>query len=244
MDNENEQKSYNREVQQDTYTDANGHHHTQVTRTTETANSHPNSYSDGYVNGKTSERLDQEKNLAARDNKNAAGGLLVGILLTGLVGLTAGAFWFFNQRHEAVKDNVVPVAVPTANSSPSPQTSQAPQKQTTIIERTRDVPVPVERTRDVPVPIFVPQPQISASPAPTQAPRQNSTSSQPTANPTPSTQPNSRQSQTNKSSTPTQQTRNNSTSSTSPINPESQTDTKTDSSSSSSSNDSTSSSGQ
>ena len=241
MDNKNEQKSFNSEVQQDTYTDAKGHNHTKVTRTTETANSNHNSYGNGYVNGQASERLEQEKNLAARDNKNAASGLVIGILLTGLVGLTAGAFWFFNQRDEAVKDNAVPVAVPTASSrpssSPSPQASQAPQKQTTIIERTRDVPVPVERTRDIPVPILVPQPQTSATSAPPKG-------EHPTANPTPSTQPNSTQSQSNRSSTSTQGKPNNSTSSTSPINTEGQTDTKRDSSSSSSSNDSTSSSSQ
>lgn len=60
MTNPNDQKSYNSE-QHDSYTDTKGHTHTNVTRTTETVNSNPDSYRDGYVNGRVSERLDQEE---------------------------------------------------------------------------------------------------------------------------------------------------------------------------------------
>ncbi len=230
MNNQNEQQGYNREVRQDTYTDANGQTYTNVTRTTETSDLNPNSYQDGYINGQVSERRYQEENLAARDNSSAASGLVVGIFLTALVGLIAGGIWFFTQRDEAAKHNATPTAAPTT-SRPSPQASQTPQKQTTIIERTKEVPVPVERTKEVPVPIFVPQPQSSASSAPTQNLRDNSSSSQPTANPTPSVQQNSTQSNSNRNNV-TQGTQDN------PTNTNGQTDT----SSSSSNSDSTGSS--
>ncbi|MBC1242306.1 hypothetical protein GNE10_35530, partial [Nostoc sp. 2RC] len=75
-----------------------------VTRTTETPN---NTYRNGYVNGRNIERNYQVE----RDNENAANGLILGILLTSLVGLIAGAFWYFNQNDAAVETNT-PVESP------------------------------------------------------------------------------------------------------------------------------------
>lgn len=144
MTNSGDRERYNSETRQESYTDSYGNTHTNVTRSSETVNNNPNSYRNGYINGREIERNYQQANLAARDNDNASRGLLLGILLTSLAGLIVGAFWYFNQPREAEVNQVQPVLVPTPNNElPSPQ----PQ-QTTIIEKTREVPV------------VVPQPQV------------------------------------------------------------------------------------
>jgi hypothetical protein len=163
MTNPNDNKSY-REIRHDSYTDNNGNTHTDVTRTSETVNNTEDSqsYQSGYLQGRTSERNYQQESLAQRDNDNANRGLLIGILLTTLAALIGGALWYFNQREQAVDNTVAPTEVPVQTS---PANIQTPQPQTTIIERTKEVPVPVERTKEVPV--FIPVPQQKASPAPT-----------------------------------------------------------------------------
>jgi hypothetical protein len=136
-----------REVNRESYTDNNGNTH-HVTRTTETSN---NRYSNGYVDGRNLERNYQ----ADRDNENTSTGLIFGIVLTSLVGLMAGALWYFNQNNAAV-DSTAPVETPvTASPSLSPQ----PQ-QTTIIERTREVPVVVPQQQVTPTPTYSP-PQVN-----------------------------------------------------------------------------------
>lgn len=159
MSNPNENKNYNREVRQESYNDANGHTH--VTRTNEINNvSNPNTYRDGYVDGQVTENRYQQEVLAERDNENAGRGLLIGILLTSLAALTAGAIWYYNQRDDV--DPVQTIVVP--NSQPAPSPSPEARQNTTIIEKTRDVPVPV----------IVPQQQAPApapqAPAPAPAP--------------------------------------------------------------------------
>lgn len=145
MTNSNKQNNYGREVSQEsTHKDANGHIHTNATRTTETVNNPSNnSYQSGYINGQVSERR-QEETLVERDNDNAARGLLLGILLTALAALGGGAIWFFNRDLSPAP--VTPVVVPVPNNKPdtkpSPQASKAPEK-TTIIEKTKEVLVPV-----------------------------------------------------------------------------------------------------
>lgn len=191
----NEHKTSDREVRQ-SYNDANGHTHTNVTRTTETVNnrSNPSSYQDGYVHG-LSERRYQQERLAERDNDNAARGLLLGIVLTTLAALTAGTLWFLNQRNEAPVP-VTPLVVPNSqpDPKPSPEANQAPEKQTTIIERTKEVLVPV------------PQQQEPAPQAPTPAPAPDTNTSvpksapQPPAAEAPSTQSAPTQPQSQKSS--------------------------------------------
>ncbi|MHC5859076.1 hypothetical protein [Nostoc sp.] len=156
----NEHESKNSEIKQESYTDTNGNNHTHLTRTSETVNkstANPNTYQNGYVEGRNNERRDQEANLAERDNNNASSGLMLGIIVTSLLGLIVGGVWYFNQSNKATVDNTVPVSVP--NSSPTP--SASPQPQTRIIERTREVPVAV------PVPVPVPQQQV-IPPAPRQ----------------------------------------------------------------------------
>lgn len=160
MSNPNENKSYNREVRQESYKDANGHTH--VTRTNETVNnvSNPNTYRDGYVDGQVTENRYQQEVLAERDNENAGRGLLIGILLTSLAALTAGAIWYYNQR-----DDATPTTIVVPNSQPAPSPSPEARQNTTIIEKTRDVPVPVVVPQQQ-----APAPQAPAPQAPAPAP--------------------------------------------------------------------------
>lgn len=180
----NEPESENREIKQESYTDTNGDTHTHVTRTTETSNkntANPNSYQKGYVQGRNTEHSNQQADLAERDNNNANGGLLLGIIITSLVGLVVGGVWYFSQSNNAPVNNIVPVVVPAPSKS-SPIPSASPQPQTTIIERTREIPVAV--------PVPVPQQQVIPPSAPRQ-PNINITipPQQPAAEKAPVTQP-------------------------------------------------------
>ncbi|MEH2435302.1 MAG: hypothetical protein V7K25_13795 [Nostoc sp.] len=157
----NERESKNSEIKQESYTDINGNIHTDLTRTTETVKNsaaNPNSYTNGYVQGRNTERNYQQADLAERDNNNASRGLLLGIIVTFILGLIVGGVWYFNQQNNAAVNNTVPVAVPVPSSSPTP--SASPQTKTTIIERTREVPVPVA--------VPVPQQQVTPPSVPRQ----------------------------------------------------------------------------
>ncbi len=182
MANSNDPQNYGREVRKETYNDTDGH--TSISKTTETVNG-ANTYKDGFVNGQVAERY-QEDALVSRDNENAGRGLLIGILLASLAALTAGAVWFANQRDDV--NPVTPVVVPVPNRaepSPVPET----KTETTIIEKTRDVLVPVPQQQTSPAPqqpavsapeqnvnISVP-PVTSPSPATETAPPKSDTSS-------------------------------------------------------------------
>ena len=158
----NEHESQNSEFKQESYTDTSGNTRTDLTQTTETvknSTANPNSYSNGYVQGRNTERSNQQADLAERDNNNVSGGLLLGIIITSLLSLVVGGVWYFNQSNKAAVENTVPVVVPVpSNSSATP--SASPQPQTTIIERTREVPVPVA--------VPVPQQQVTPPSAPRQ----------------------------------------------------------------------------
>lgn len=129
-------------------------------------------YRDGYVHGRSLEQERLEVDREVRDNDNAARGLLLGILLTGLVGLTVGATYFLSQRNQAPVPNST-IVVP--KSSPAP--AQSPQ----IIERDRIVPVPVPQ-QQAPAPnvnITVPDTTGSQAPAAQPAPVTPSIPTQP-----------------------------------------------------------------
>lgn len=179
MSNPNESKTHNHEVRQEFYNDTSGNTYTNVTRTSETVNNNTaqqktNSYSDGYVRGRVSERSHQE-NLAQRDNNNAARGLLLGIILTSVAALAVGIAWYIHQSNEASTPVAPTVIVPNPpDEKPTPEANKPPEKQT-IIERTRDVLVPVPQQAPSPTPqqdinITVPNPapqQPAAEKAPT-----------------------------------------------------------------------------
>ncbi|MCT7950513.1 hypothetical protein NG798_11995 [Ancylothrix sp. C2] len=113
-------------------------------------------YHDGYVHGRVSEHNRDVVRQEVRDNDNAARGLLLGIILTSLVGLTAGALYFMNQRNNQPVPASAPVIVPAApTASPSPAATT--RTDTTVIEREVPVSSPeptiIERTVPVPVPV-------------------------------------------------------------------------------------------
>ncbi len=226
MTNKNDSQSFNREVRQDSYNDANGNTHTNVSKTEKTVNNIPvgsnsNSYKNGYV--------DAQENLVARDNNNSAGGLLIGLLLASLVGLVGGTLFFLNQRN----NTPVPVT-PTIVVPQKPEAKQPPEKQTTIIERTRDVlvPVPQQQTPAPQPPASAPKQDINISipnPAPTQLNQQQAPSipqapkqSESQSNSTPAQSPKTDTS----TSTPAQSPKNDSSGSTPIQEKSSQTDTK------------------
>ncbi|PHJ66145.1 hypothetical protein VF14_16385 [Nostoc linckia z18] len=167
----NEREIKNSEVRQETYTGTNGNTHTHLTRTTETVNNNatnPNSYQNGYVQGRNAERRYQEVNLAERDDNNTSNGLLMGIIITSLAGLIVGGLWYFNQANNAAVDNSAPVTTPAPSNSTATPT-ESPQPQTTIIERTREVPVPVPVPQQQAVPPSAPpQPDINITVPPQQ----------------------------------------------------------------------------
>ncbi|MUG95980.1 hypothetical protein F7734_27965 [Scytonema sp. UIC 10036] len=170
MNDSNDRKN-SEEIRKDIYTDGNGKTHTNVTRTTETVNNgrtDVESYQNGYLQGQSSERIYQDQ-MTQRDNDNTARGIILGLLLTLLTGLTVGAVWYFNQRDSSVEKTTTPSEVPTTNSaspSPSPVGTQNTQTRTTIIERTREVPTVIERTKEVPVPVFIPEQKPSPKTTP------------------------------------------------------------------------------
>ncbi len=99
----------------------------------------PTSYTNGYTHGQAVERSRQREELRERDEENKTNRWLVfGILLPTTAALLAGLLWSLNRLNEAQQINTAPVVVPV------PQRAQSPvPRQTTIIERTREVPVPI-----------------------------------------------------------------------------------------------------
>lgn len=158
MASPNNREVYKTEVSEEYSTDINGNTHTNLTQSTEkvsNSQTNPTSFQQGYIHGRNKELNFQQANLAERDNNNAARGLLLGLLLTSLVGLVAGAVWYSNQRTNEAIENAAPVVVPVPNrASSSPAAAQSPQPKTTIIERTREIPV------------LVPQQQVAPAAAP------------------------------------------------------------------------------
>jgi hypothetical protein len=119
-----------------------------------------NSYQNGYVQGRVAERRAYEENLRNRGNNNASGGLLLGILLTSLLGLTVGALFFVNQQSQAP---VVPVPVPAEPEAPNTETSNTEIRER-VIERTRElVPVPQPQDSAPQQPVAEPAPAAPTS---------------------------------------------------------------------------------
>lgn len=148
----------------------------------------PTSHQDGYVQGRAVEQHRNAVNQEIRDNDNAGRGLLVGIILTSLVGLTAGGLYLLNQSNQTPTTIDRTIVVPKAAPAPS----QSPQVRERVIERERVVPVP-QQPQPAAVPnvnVTVPQqsaPTQSAPAAPTQsAPAQSNTQ---TVTPSNSAQP-------------------------------------------------------
>lgn len=165
----------------------------------ETVAPSPTDYQEGYVHGRASKRSVEHQRQEVSPEKSATRGLLLGIALTSLVGLTVAASFFVNQRNEDEIPPQTPVAVP------SPRASQSPVDQTTVIERTTETTEDVAPTTQSPttapqnvqpnIQITIPSPRTQQ--APTQqnpSPRTQQTPTQ--QNPRAGTEPTSSQNQT------------------------------------------------
>lgn len=161
----------------------------------ETVNPDAVSYEEGYVHGRASERSLENQEQEVRSEHSAARGLLLGMALTSLVGLTVGAIFYLNQREES--PTPTPVLVP---ARPAPQ---QPNRETTIIERTTEKiqpPAPINQEPSTApqqsqpdIRIIVPNSGQPSAPAPQDttpqtAPRQSQ--SQPLSPNPPLSQPN------------------------------------------------------
>ncbi len=161
MSNPNEQNEYTREVRKDVYEDNLGNTHTNVSKTVESTNtkkvaSDGVAYRDGFVNGQVTEKVHEERRQVVRDNDNAVGGLLLGIIAASFLGLVGATAYFMTQRPTTTVPST-PVII-QKESSPTPAATQTPQptqtnSNTTTIERTTD------RVIAVPSPVLVPVPQ-------------------------------------------------------------------------------------
>src|SRR6476661_6675270 len=175
----NEENSSSREIHQEVHTDAtNGH--VSTTRTTTNVPSTTGKASkeaahhQGYVQGEMAENHRQVGVQEVRDNENAGRGLLLGILLTSLVGLVLGTVYYFNRAQEAptpTSDTVI--VVPKANQpSATPAPTRTVEREKTIIQKIVPVPVqpsPVQKASPAPQP----SPAQKASPAPQPSPAPN-----------------------------------------------------------------------
>jgi hypothetical protein len=121
-----------------------------------------------YQDGSVDRRVEEDRlyiDRSARDNENAARGLLVGIIAACLVGLGLVAWYLLNQRDE--QPQVQPVIVPQQQSPSSPpQSSQSPPDINITVPNASPVP---QSPPDVNTNITVPSPASSppASTAPT-----------------------------------------------------------------------------
>lgn len=86
------------------------------------------SYEEGYLHGRAAERSLDNQIEQERSETTAARGLVLGIALASLIGLTAGVLFYLNQRDES----------PTPERVVAPATPQQPNRETTIIERTTE----------------------------------------------------------------------------------------------------------
>ena len=117
-----------------------------------------NAYHNGYQNGRVAERrvANVEERVRTREGESAANGLFVGMILTALVGLGFGLFYFLNYKPEA------PVVVPNVTAPQASPSPNQPENRTTVIERDRIVPVP--QTNSAPdVNIQLPNPSNTTS---------------------------------------------------------------------------------
>ncbi len=139
----------------------------------EKAQSYGDGYVDGNVDGNISKNRVQQEIQEVRNENNTAGGLIIGIFITALVGIAGLAYFFWGRPQPVVNTPVIVV--------PTPAAPQQPIKQTTIIEKTNTiervpviVPAPQQSAPNVNVKVNVPQSQAPKNPQPAAAP-QNTT---------------------------------------------------------------------
>jgi hypothetical protein len=133
------------------------------------------------------EQVQFERELAA-ENSGAASGIAIGATIAGLIGLGAGAIYYFGRPQPA------PTTIITTPASPAASTVPKPEQPTKTIERTtieRTAPAPAPQVIEVPKPILVPGATRTIEvPRPTvtteqSTPSRSSGSSQPAVSPAP-----------------------------------------------------------
>lgn len=140
------------------YQDPNGNTHSRVTRNTETVrNNLPDEYRDGYTHGRIAEAE------ASRDSGNASRGLLLGIILTSVLGIAGGLLYYLSQKNN--EPTPVPTTVISPVPSPTATLSPTPTPERTIIQRERTV-----ETRPTFIPIPQAEPTINIQQSPTASP--------------------------------------------------------------------------
>ncbi|MBC6434670.1 hypothetical protein FM036_30915 [Nostoc sp. HG1] len=113
-------------------------------------------------------RIAEQRNYEAaqrdREDSNAFGGLMLGMVLTAVVGLGIAAYYFLNNQRPSTTNIITPA---------NPVTSPSPQVKERIIERDRIVPVPVPQQSSAPAPnvnVTIPNPVAPQAPAAKPAP--------------------------------------------------------------------------
>lgn len=105
-------------------------------------------YQNGYVDGVLTEKYDQEEQIkqTERADKNISQGLILGVILTCLAGLSAGAIYFLVKLNNPQPATII--SVPTYQSTPTPTPTPAQRQEPPVV---KIVPVPQTQPREVKV---------------------------------------------------------------------------------------------
>ncbi len=144
-------------------------------------------YRQGYKQGRLSGRHVQEEYIRARENDSAARGLLLGIVVTSILGLLLGFLFYITRDTAPTPQSVVaPIPPTTEPQQVQPATGAQPQGQQPVVEQ----PETPTETIVVPQPVFVPVPdqtqtappaegQVPVAPQPQVQPQQPQLQTQP-----------------------------------------------------------------
>lgn len=178
MTNFNNRDNYSSDRQPQRYADPNVridptevHPTTQATRTNpgepSTVRHNAVDYNAGYAQGRTVEqrRLAQEQQ--ARDDNSTANGVVLGILITAILGTAVGLATYLLRRGEESRQIGPVIEAPAPQSSPAPVASPSPIIRERVIERDRVVPVPQPQSPAVTQPpqVNVQPPNVTVPPA-------------------------------------------------------------------------------
>jgi hypothetical protein len=136
------------------YKDSEGNIHTEYTESQ--TNTH--SYENGYVDGNIAERQSEDVRGSHAD-KNTSKGLLIGVIVTCVAGLTAGTIYFLTKQNSPEPAPVVIMPISKTNPKPTPSPPQVKVVEKPVVTIVK-VPVPQAQTEKPVVTIVkVPVPQ-------------------------------------------------------------------------------------
>lgn len=146
--NAKDNKNYTRIVQTE-YKDAQGNIHTEykdaqgnIHTEYKDAQGNIHSYNNGYIDGHLAEEQNQDARVERAD-KNTSQGLLIGVIVACVAGLTAGVIYFVTRPNEPAPVSII--NVPSYKASPTPSASPPPVR---VVEQpiVTIVPVPQPQT--------------------------------------------------------------------------------------------------